>query len=103
MSRHHIQPPIVYVPQPRPKPVKTRPKIGRLLKGEKAASSSSVDASDESDESGDAPGPVPFNRQPATGGAYSFNLLDQKHGRSTTGRLSEGTLKTLLTTQEITK
>ncbi len=103
MSRHHIQPPIVYVPLPRPKPVKTRPKVGRLLKGEKASSSSSVDASDESDETDGMGRPNPFNRQPAADGVHEFDLLDQNQRRSTTGRLSEGTLKTLLTAQETSK
>ena len=98
MSRHHVLPPIVYTPAP-PKPKKTerRPRTSALQKSG-AAASGDVGEAEETGEvfvSG-TPAQAPVHpRDP-------FAPLDSAERRitSTTGRLSEGTLKELLLAQE---
>ena len=100
MSRHHIQQPIVYVPLPRLKPAKSRPKTGRLLNGGKSSVTSDAGATDESDEVGGLGSAATFGRQSATDSPSSFALPDRNGGPA--GRLSETTLKTMLQIQERT-
>jgi hypothetical protein len=97
VSRHHILPPIVYTPVPKPKKAESRPKTGRLQKKGTAASEEVGDV-EETDEV----------RAFAAARAATQPLLDtspsieaaERRIPSTTGKLSEGTLKELLLAQE---
>ena len=97
MSRHHILPPIIYTPEP-PKPKKAERRRG-------VGYASGTDAADEADETGEtgevfasggparATAPPPQNPFAPVEGA-------ERHIPSTTGKLSEDTLKELLLAQE---
>lgn len=98
MSRHHILPPIVYTPAP-PKPKKTerRPRTSALQKSG-AAASGDVGETSETGEvfASGTPAQAPVHpRDP-------FAPVESAERRipSTTGKLSEGTLKELLLAQE---
>jgi len=98
MSRHHMLPPIVYAPPPKPKKIETRKRriqVGRA---------GTIDEMDETGETHEATGfgqPTPASSQltlqnfPAIEGPES----KPQHPR---GRLSESTLKVLLEAQEFT-
>ena len=99
MSRHHILPPIVYTPAP-PKPKKTenRPRTSRLQK-------KGVAASEEAGETEEASEVFVTGTTPRAGVSAprdSFTPVNSAERRipSTTGKLSEGTLKELLLAQE---
>ncbi len=97
MSRHHILPPIVYTPEP-PKPKKTerRPRTSALQKS---------GASEETGETENA-SEVFVAGTPARAAVHSpqdpFTPVESAERRmpSTTGKLSDGTLKELLLAQE---
>jgi hypothetical protein len=98
MSRHHILPPIVYTPAP-PKPKKTerRPRTSALQKSS-AAASGDVGETEETGEvfTSGTPAQAPVHpRDP-------FAPVESAERRipSTTGKLSDGTLKELLLAQE---
>jgi hypothetical protein len=99
VSRHHILPPIVYTPAP-PKPKKTerRPRTS-------AAQKSGVAASEEAGEAEEA-SEVFVAGAPARAAVHppqdQFTPVESAGGRipSTTGKLSDGTLKELLLAQE---
>ncbi len=99
MSRHHILPPIVYTPAP-PKPKKTenRPRTSRLQKKGVAASDEAAAAEEASE--------VFVAGTPARAAVHalpdSFTPVEPAERRipSTTGKLSDGTLKQLLLAQE---
>jgi hypothetical protein len=99
MSRHHILPPIVYTPAP-PKPKKTerRPKTAGLQK-------SGVAASDEAGETEET-SEVFVAGATARAGVHApsdpFTPVESAEHKipSTTGKLSESTLKELLLAQE---
>ena len=92
MSRHHILPPIIYTPAP-PKPKQTRRRRGvGYAKGTREV--------DETEETGEA-----AHTAPARGAAalpqHSPPLeAAERRIPSTTGKLSESTLKELLLAQE---
>jgi hypothetical protein len=96
MSRHHILPPIVYVPQPKPK--KIEPKKSRIY----TRSAGAIEDSGDVEETHQANGfdrslpagqkPEPENFAPIEG--------SERKPHSTTGRLSENTLKAMLLVQE---
>ncbi len=95
VSRHHTLPPIVYTPAP-PKPKKAERRRGVWsIKGKRAA-----DGAEAAEETGDSP------EAPAARGAsplpQHFIPVDATERRvhSTTGHLSEGTLKAMLELQE---
>ena len=95
MSRHHMLPPIIYTPEP-PKPKKTERRRGvGTIKGK-----GGVDEADETEEASEVSGFA----APARAGAPRdpFAPIDGAERRvpSTTGKLSEGTLKELLLAQE---
>ena len=93
MSRHHILPPIIYTPAP-PKPKETRRRRGvGYAKGTSAA--------DETEETSEAAHTAPA-RNPAPALRDPFAPVDGAERRipSTTGKLSESTLKELLLAQE---
>ncbi len=98
MSRHHILPPIVYTPAP-PKPKKTerRPRTSALQKSGVAASGD-VDETQETGEvfTSGTPAQTPVHPRD------SFAPVESAERRipSTTGKLSDGTLKELLLAQE---
>jgi hypothetical protein len=98
MSRHHILPPIVYTPAP-PKPKKTerRPRTSALQKSG-AAASGDVGETQETSEvfTSGPPAQAPVHRRDP------FAPVESAERRipSTTGKLSDGTLKELLLAQE---
>jgi hypothetical protein len=97
MSHHHMTlPPIVYTAQPRPQKVENRKRVRLGPSGEV----------DESEESEDTEGTSGFGQAAKTSGQtkpQNFEPIEDssRKPRSTTGRLSEGTLKTMLLTQEM--
>jgi hypothetical protein len=96
MSRHHILPPIVYTPEPRPKKTESRPRTSRIQ---------GVAASDEAGEAEEA-SEVFVSGTTARAVVHapqdSFTPVESAERRipSTTGKLSENTLKELLLAQE---
>jgi hypothetical protein len=93
VSRHHILPPIIYTPAP-PKPKETRRRRGvGYTKGTSEA--------DETEETGEATHTAPA-RTTAPALRDPFAPVDGAERRipSTTGKLSESTLKELLLAQE---
>jgi hypothetical protein len=97
MSRHHILPPIVYTPAPKPKKVENRPKTSRLQKKGEAASEDVGDV-EETGEVG-AFEATPAATHPSPGTSTSIEATERRIP-STTGKLSESTLKELLLAQE---
>jgi hypothetical protein len=97
VSRHHILPPIIYTPEP-PKPKKTERRRG-------VGYASGTDAADEADEAREASevfasgGPARATAPPKQN---PFAPVEgaERHIPSTTGKLSEDTLKELLLAQE---
>jgi len=95
MSRHHILPPLVYAPPPKPKKIETRKR--RIQVG-------SFEAMDETGEAHDATAAgqsTPAFNKPPLQNFPAIEGSDSKpqHPR---GRLSEDTLKAMLQTQELT-
>jgi hypothetical protein len=94
MSRHHILPPLVYVPQPSPKKIETRKRRGQV------GSFDDVDEAGEADEAAAASRSAPvFNKPPP----QNFPAIEGSESKPqhSNGRLSEGTLKALLQAQEL--
>ncbi len=94
MSRHHILPPLVYVPQPKPRKVENRKR--RIQAGgvdglDEAGETHEATAADRSTAAFNEPPPQNF---PAIEGSES----KPQHPR---GRLSEDTLKAMLQVQEL--
>jgi hypothetical protein len=91
VSRHHILPPIVYTPAP-PKPKETRRRRGVGY----AAAAGDVDETEEASEGADAQAAksaaLPQHERPVE--------ATERRVHSTTGHLSDGTLKALLEVQE---
>jgi hypothetical protein len=90
MSRHHVTlPPIIYTPEPpKPKETKRRRRVGY------AQGTSATDEAEETDEAG-APAyeaALPQHSRPVE--------AVERRNSSTTGKLSEDTLKALLAVQE---
>ena len=96
MSRHHILPAIVYVPQPKPKKIETRK--SRI----QTRFASSVEDSGEVEETYP---PIEAGRSTMAGIVQPDNFPpiegSEQKPPSTTGRLSESTLKAMLLTQEM--
>ena len=92
MSRHHVTlPPIVYTPEPpKPKETKRRRRVGY------AQGASATDEAEETDETGVA-APVYNAAQPQH--SQPVEAVERRNS-STTGKLSEDTLKALLAVQE---
>ncbi len=96
MSRHLIQPPIIYVPQPKPKKIESRKSRIQMR------ATSGIEDTDEVEETYEAAGP---GRTSALGGKQPPQNFPAIEGTehtppSTRGRLSENTLKALLQAQE---
>jgi hypothetical protein len=100
MSRHHIQlPPIIYMPPPKPKKLERRKKLNRI-QFRSAGSIKDTDDAAEIDEielgqSTSANNPLPDNLHPIDGSERKTN--------STSGLLSQGTLREMLLVQEKAK
>ena len=97
MSRHHTLPPIIYTPAP-PKPKKTERRRGVWsVKGKGKGAADDVDATEEAGETSHAvparnASPLPQHSTPVES--------TERRIHSTTGNLSEGTLKAMLEVQE---
>ncbi len=96
MSRHHILPPIAYVPQPKPK--KIEPRKSRIY----MRSAGSIEDSGDIEETHQANGfdrSLPAGQKPAL---ENFTPIEGSERKPplTTGRLSENTLKAMLLAQE---
>ena len=91
MSRHHTLPPIIYTPAP-PKPKKTeRPLAGGSVNGKRTSAGATEEAGETS------------HALPAQGASPlpQHSPVDaERRVHSTTGNLSEGTLKAMLEVQE---
>jgi hypothetical protein len=99
MSRHHILPPIIYTPPPRPKKIESRKSRIQLR------STGMVRNSDEIDETEETSGldrPTPVAYKPPMDTETPIERSERKP-KSTTGLLDEGTLKVLLLAQEQAK
>jgi hypothetical protein len=94
VSRHHTLPPIIYTPAP-PKPKKTERRRGVWsVKGKRAA-----DEADATEEAGETSHAAPArNASPLP--QHSPVEAAERRIHSTTGNLSEGTLKAMLEVQE---
>jgi hypothetical protein len=92
VSRHHMLPPIIYTPAP-PKPKETRRRRG-------VGYTQGTSEADEAEETGELAHPAPA-RGAATLLQHSTPTeAVERRIPSTTGKLSEGTLKELLLAQE---
>lgn len=97
MSRHHILPPLVYVPQPQPKPVENRKR--RIQVG----GTGSIDGMDEAGQTHEA---IAANRSTPAFNApppQNFSAIEGSESKPQHpgGRLSEDTLKAMLQVQEL--
>jgi hypothetical protein len=94
MSRHHIQPPVIYTPPPKPKKIETRKRrigVGMLDDVEETADARGTGVMGQAAPAGHKP-PLP-NFTPIEG-----TERKPQHPR---GRLSESTLKAMLEVQEL--
>jgi hypothetical protein len=97
MSRHHILPPLLYVPQPKPKQIENRKR--RIQVG----GDGTFDGMDEAGEAHEATAanrstPALNEPTPQNFSAIEGSESKPQHPR---GRLSEGTLKAMLQMQEL--
>ena len=98
MSRHHVHlPPIIYVPQPKPKKIERRRSL-RRIQIRSDGSIKDTDGAAEIDEKIGLGQPTSANK-PILG---NFSPIDgsERKPKSTSGLLSEGTLKEMLLVQE---
>jgi hypothetical protein len=94
MSRHHIQPPVIYTPPPKPKKIETRKRrigISMLDDIDETANARGTDGTGQAARAGGKQ-PLP-NFTPIEGAEQK-----PQHPR---GRLSESTLKVMLEVQEL--
>jgi hypothetical protein len=99
VSRHHILPPIIYTPAP-PKPKETRRRRGVGPAGNKGDVDGTEEVGDV-EETGETRAFVATRAapQPLPDASTSIEAAERRIP-STTGKLSEGTLKELLLAQE---
>jgi hypothetical protein len=97
MSRHHIQPPVIYTPPPKPKKIETRKRrIGVGIAG-------LIDDTDEAGETQRAAGFGPSTPASLKQPLPNFTAIEgaEQKPHHPRGRLSEGTLKAMLEVQEL--
>ena len=96
MSHHHMLPPIIYTPQPKPKKIESRKSRVTLRATGGVKSASETEETEETEETFGSPAvtchPPPDHFAPVEG--------SEQKPWSTSGRLSEETLKTMLQVQE---
>jgi hypothetical protein len=91
MSRHHILPPIVYTPEPpKPKETRRRRRIGYTQ---------GTGAADEAAETDQADAAAPVRNTALPQHSRPIEAVERRNA-STTGKLSDGTLKALIEMQE---
>jgi hypothetical protein len=97
MSRHHMLPPIVYVPQPKPK--KIEPRKSRI----QMRSAGKIEDADEAEETYESIGPSRLTPVGNKSPPENFSPIEgsEKKPQPPMGLLSENTLKVLLLAQEI--
>jgi hypothetical protein len=97
MSRHHMLPPIVYVPQPKPKKIESRK--SRI----QVRSAGGIEDTGETEEACQPAGPDQPAPATSTLLAPNFSFIEgsEKKPPSTTGLLSEDTLRALPQAQEL--
>jgi hypothetical protein len=98
MSRHHIQPPPIYMPPTPPKPAARKTRTTRMSSLEQSDETSETDQTEDSSESDRVRRKQAFGERPSNS-PDDFDVMKRKS--RTPGRLSEATLKTLLTLQEV--
>jgi hypothetical protein len=98
MSRHHILPPIIYTPAPKPKKVENRPKARGIRKAGVAASED-VDETEATGEVAGFAGPAGVAAHAPPDSSVPAEAAERRIP-STTGKLSENTLHALLQAQE---
>ena len=91
MSRHHILPPIVYTPEP-PKPKETR-------RRRRVGDAGTTGGVEETDEANEAETTTPVRNTAVPPHARPVESVERRTP-STTGKLSDDTLKALLAVQE---
>jgi hypothetical protein len=96
MSRHHMLPPIIYTPQPRPKKIESRKSRIQVRSTGKAKSSGDVDETEEASGLGQR-GPV--TSKPPRDMETPIEGSERKP-KSTPGVLDERTLTVMLAAQE---
>ena len=95
MSRHHMLPPIIHVPQPKPKKIESRKSRIQMRGAGAMEDSADVEEAHQSTGSG---------RPTAAGNRLqNFAAIEgaEQKPRRPMGRLSENTLKTMLQAQEL--
>jgi hypothetical protein len=97
MSRHHMLPPIIYVPQPKPK--KIEPRKSRI----QLRAAGQIEEADEAEETYPSIGPsglTPAGQKTALQNFVPIEGADRKP-HSPPGLLSESTLQLMLLAQEM--
>ena len=97
MSRHHMLPPIVYAPPPKPKKIETRKR--RINVGD----AGTIDDMDETRETHEATGFGPSTPASNNPPLQNFTPIEgsERKPQHPRGRLSESTLKVMLEAQEL--
>jgi hypothetical protein len=98
MSRHHILPPIIYSPPPKPKKIENRRTKG--VQKRDAASATGVSASEETDETAESAPPSGVIPRAAANPYAPIEGLESRTQQAP-GKLSADTLKTMLVVQEL--
>jgi hypothetical protein len=91
MSRHHITPPLVYTPPPKPKETRRRRGVGYAT--------GASDGVEEAEETGETGTTAPLRNAALPQQARPVEAVERRTS-STTGKLSDDTLKALLAVQE---
>ena len=99
MSRHHMLPPIIYTPPPKPKKIESRKSRIQLRSTNIVRNSGEID---ETEKTSGLDRPTPVAYKPPTDTETAIKGSERKP-KSTTGLLDEGTLKVMLLAQEQAK
>ena len=99
MSRHHMLPPIIYTPPPKPKKIESRKSRIQLRSTGRVRNSGEID---ETEGTSGLDRPIQVAYKPPAGTETPIEGSERKP-KSTTGLLDEGTLKVMLLAQEQAK